>query len=1008
VRHPGLNRATATENVPLRLLRDRSPTLPAPLTTFIGRERALGEVVAAIRAHRLLTLTGPGGSGKTRLSIEAARHVADSFEEGVTWIELAAVTDPGLVPQTVAAAFGIRQQQCRGPGEAVAQYLGGRRMLVVLDNCEHVIEGAAELVTVLLRDAPQVHVLATSRERIAVAGERVWPVPPLGLPPRRARELDTVLASEAVRLFLDRAAAVVPAFSIDAATAAAIADICVRVDGIPLAIELAAARMNVLAPRQIADRLADSMALLTSGARTLPKRQRTLRAAIDWSYRLLTEPERTLFQRLSVFAGSFTLDAAESVCSDPLLPERDVLDLLAGLVDKSLVTVTEHDGEARYRMLDTVDQFATELLESEGDAHATRQRHAEHYALIVDLYGPQLCSAARRHVMPILDAEHDNIRAALDWTRVTPGCADLHHRFVAQLWWYWVHRVYWDEGLQRLSAAIALGAAGVDPARFATTLYGAGVLAWISGVFLQSRVWLERCIEMRRAQEGPGALGMALCALGPPMFDLGDRALALELVQEGVALTRRDAAPWDIAFALTSAYGYVHQAAGACDDAEQAYSEADQLWSEPADDWGRALTHNSIAVLSWRRGDLVRAAAYARAALGFVRGADDHWFASRTLQVLGYVALEHGDCETATRLLAGSEALREEVGARLMPFEVREWSRALEEARAALGPAAFDALWSSGVATDFDNAIDMALNVTAGAGETALVRQSSGAAPSPPPVAASAPAPAGVPAEPVRVQWPERDCELLIRGFGAIEVQRAGRTLTNEDWTYARPRELLFYLLCHEMGCTREQIGLDLWPDVSPARLRSSFHVTVHHLRRALGGADWVSFHEGRYRFDTARDFAYDVHHFERCMNEADALRSRTSAAGVAQRMQLLQSAVDVYRGAFLDDAGFGDWTLEPRDRLQRRFADGGVELASCHHAQGQFDEAVATCRVVLAHDNLDERAHRVLLQSLADTGRRAEAMRHYAVMLALFREELGIAPATETAALIERIGQNA
>ena len=1023
-----MNRVTAVELPPLRVLRDRSTTLPAPLTTFIGRERALSEVVAGVHSHRLLTLTGPGGSGKTRLAIEAAGRVADSFADGVVWIELAGVTDPALVQQTVAGAFGLRQQQGRAAADAVAEYLAARSTLVVLDNCEHVIEAAAEMVTGLLREAPHLHVLTTSRERFGVAGERVWPVPPLGLPPRRKRELDALLKSESVRLFLDRAAAVMPAFSMDYASACAIADICLRVDGIPLAIELAAARMNVLAPRQIADRLADSMSLLTTGARTLPKRQRTLRAAIDWSYRLLTETERTLFRRLSVFAGSFTLDAAEAVCTDQRLPETDVLDLLASLVDKSLVTVTERGGEARYRMLDTIDQYATELLEADGDAPATLRRHAEHYARIVDLYGPQLRSAARLHVMPVIDAEHENIRAALDWTRNTPGCADLHHRVVSQLWWYWVQGVFWDEGLQRLSAAIALGEHDVDPSRYATTLYGAGVLGWISGVFLQSRLWLEQCIEMRRSLDDPGALGLAMCALAPAAFDLGERAEAFTLVQQGMELTRQGSTPWDVAFALTTAYGYVHQAGGELDAAEEAYAEADRLWSDPADDWGRSLTHNSIAVLSWRRGDLARAEHYARAALNFVRCSGDRWFASRTLQVLGYVAVEQGDCATATRLLASSEALRSEVGARLMPFEVREWTRSIDNARRTLGTAVFTAEWSSGASLDFESAIDFALRAAAspsgaatesagpavpaaapssGApGAAAAGTQTAASVPAAPQAAArKAAAPrAAAPAKRSAPAWPGRDCELVIRGFGTVEVQRAGRALTNEDWTYARPRELLFYLLCNEAGCTKEQIGLDLWPDVSPARLRSSFHVTVHHLRRALGNAEWVSFSEGRYRFDVARDVAYDVHDFNRCIEEAQTLRARGPAADVAHRIQLLQSAIDLYRGDFLDDTSFGDWTLAERDRLHRRFADAAVELAGCYHAAAQFDEAAATSRALLARDNLDERAHRLLMESLAAAGRPAEAMRHHAVMVALFREELGIAPSRETTALIERI----
>jgi predicted ATPase/DNA-binding SARP family transcriptional activator len=993
-----LNRSTVVEKAPLRVVRDRVTSLPAPLTSFIGREKVLGEVVAAARVSRLLTLIGPGGSGKTRLAIEAARALADAFEDGVVWVELAAVTDASLVPQTLATALGIRHQPGRPPGDAVAEYLTARRAFIVLDNCEHVIDAAAELVVTLLRDVPHVHVLATSRERLTVPGERTWPVPPLGLPSRRARNAGDVLGSESVRLFLDRASAVLPAFAIDTATADAIADICVRVDGIPLAIELAAARMNVLTPRQIADRLADAMGLLTTGGRMLPKRQRTLRAAIDWSYGLLTEQERTLFRRLSVFAGSFSLDAAEAVCSDALLPECDVLDLLASLVDKSLVTVTEHEGEGRYRMLDTVDQYATELLEAEGDA-TTLERHAAHYARIVDLYAPRLRSAARPRIMPVLDAEHDNIRAALDWTRVTPGMAALHHRTVSQLWWYWLHRVLWDEGLHRLGAAIALGEKDVDPAVFTETLYGAGVVAWVSGVFLQSRMWLERCVAMRRELGEPGPLGMALCALGQPTHDLGQRDEALALVREGLALARQGASRWDLAVILTTAYGYVHHATGAWDEAERAYLEADALWSDPPDDWGRSLTRNSTAVVSWRRGDIDRAQAFARDALGFLRVAGDRWFASRTLQVMGYMSAQRGAARLAARLMAASESMRAEVGARLMSFEVPEWNRVIEHLRTRLGEDQFTAAWTEGAALDFDRATDLALSECTTAEVATPALDAPAAEPSVAPAArASATKRAPRPA------WPASECDLVIRALGPLEVRREGRVLTNEDWTYAKPRELLFHLLMNDAGSTKEQIGLDLWPEASPARLRSSFHVTVHHLRRALGAPEWIAFHDGRYRFEAARSVAFDVEQFEQWIDEAAALRASESPADAARRVELLQSAIDLYRGDFLDDAGFGDWSLEPRDRLRRRFADAAVDLAACYHAQQRYDQAAATCRAILARDNLDERAHRLLMQVLADSGRPADALRHHGVLVTLFREELGIAPSAETAALARRI----
>jgi predicted ATPase/DNA-binding SARP family transcriptional activator len=1019
-----VNRSSALEAPPLRVVRKAGAPLPAPLTAFIGREKALAEVGATIRSHRLVTLIGAAGAGKTRLCIEAARAASVEFEDGVVWVELAALTDATLVPQTVASALDIRHQPGRGAGDAVAEYLRGCHRLLVLDNCEHVIEEVAELVMTVLAGAPRVHVLTTSRERLAVTGERSWRVPPLGLPPRRARDLDTLLGAEAVRLFLDRASAVRPAFAVDAAGAAAIAEICTRLDGIPLAIELAAARMNVLTPQQIADRLADAMGLLTTGARTLPKRQRTLRSALDWSYRLLDERERLLFRRLSVFAGTFSLDAAEAVCGGADFPAADVLDTLAGLVDKSLIAVRERAGEARYRMLDAVDQYATELLDEEGDADAARRRHAEYYCAIVEAQAPALRTAARARAMAVLDAEYDNIREALDWTRDTPGCTALHLRMISQLWWYWVHRVLWDEGMQRFSAAAAMPGAGADAVAYAETLYGGGVMAWISGMHLQSRTWLERCVELRREQDDAGALGMALCALAQATLDLGDRTAALELAAQGLPLARAGCNRWDLALVLTSAYGYVHHATGQYDTAEQAYLEADALWTEPADDWGRSLARNSLAVIAWRRGDVERAHSYARDALALLRSGGDRWFASRTLQLLGFIALHQSHFDRAARLLAVSAALRSEVGARLMPFEVPESRRAVDAARTALGDVAFAEAWRAGGALDFEAALDLGMEqvielagaVQSGSSATDVAgagrKRGAGAKRGP-----DTDVPVAAPVPPVRSEQrsrigqpaagrtgaadagaPEAVAALTIRALGPLEVRRDGRVLTNEDWTYARPREMLFYLLSHEDGRTKEQIGLDLWPDASPAQLRSSFHVTMHHLRRTLGRSEWIAFHEGRYRFERVAPCSYDVDEFTTLVDAALA------ASDAARRIELLSSAVQLYRADFLEDAGFGAWTDVPRDRLRRRYADAALQLAAVHHAEGRFIDAEAACRALLARDNLDERAHRMLMATLADAGRPADAIRHFAVLTTLFREELGIAPSAETAALAERL----
>lgn len=974
------NPAVADPSRGARAGSERLAALPTPLTAFVGREKVLATVQEHVRSSRLVTLVGPGGCGKTRLCIEAARALEGQFDESVAWVELAALTDASLVAPTIALALGLRQQASQAPAEQLAAHLAGRRTLVVLDNCEHVIAEAAEVAGLLLAASPGVQVLATSRERLGVRGERSLQVPPLGLPSVAARDLDAVLGAEAVRLFLERATAVQPVFAVDEDAASAIAEICVRLDGIPLAIELAAARMNVLTPQQIAARLADSMALLTTGARTTPARQRTLRGAIDWSHQLLPEPERVLFRRLAVFGGTFSLDAAEAVCGDVVLPGHEVLDTLAGLADKSLVTVRERDGEARYRLLDAVRQYAAEQLDAAGETDALRQRHADFFAALVAHHAPQLRSPARPRAVALIDAELDNIRAALDWSRTTPGFALLHHRILASLWWYWLYRVLWDEGLQRFGLAIGAAMDGLPDDAVADTLYGAGMLAWLNGQHLQARVWLERCVALRRDNpSAAGNLGMALCSLAQATVDLGDVDSARALATEGLALARQHCAPWDVAASAT-ALGYVMQVTGDMDAAEEAYREADAIWSDPPDHWSRSLSRNSLAVLSWRRGRPDAAEAYARDSLAGVREIGDRWFAARTLLVLGFLALQRGDLRRAVAMMGASESMRREVGARLMPFEAPHWEQALNALRAALGPA-FDAAWHEATALVFAEAVEMALGDVAAPAVTALP-----AAPVTPPAAPVAPAASQPPAA------------VVIQALGTLRVWRDGRLLTNEDWTYSKPRELLMYLLSHPDGKTRDQIGLDLWPEASPARLRSSFHVTMHHVRRVLGAAEWVAYEGGRYRFVAAEATAYDVTSFLATLDRAAALDGEA-------RLQVLEEAVAVWQGDYLDDAGFGSWSDAVRDDLRRRFIDACIAAGTLHLAAGRADTAADRARRVLATDNLDERAHRLLMESHAAAGRSGDALRHFNTLTILFREELGAPPSPETAEIARRLG---
>src|SRR5829696_1005005 len=338
---------------------ERPPNnLPSALSSFVGREKEIAEVRRLLEDTRLLTLTGAGGCGKTRLALAAADELVEKFDEGVWMVDLAPLADPSLVPQAVASTLGVREQPGRSLTETLSGYLGSRKVLLVLDNCEHLVEACAKLAEVLLRSCPELRVLATSREALGITGEVTWLVPSLSLPDlRHLPAFESLPQYESARLFLERTAAVKPTFVLSEQNAGAVAQICYRLDGIPLAIELAAARRKVLSVEQIAERLEDTFGLLSAGGRTAVPRHRTLHATMDWSHELLPEEERALFRCLSVFAGGFTLEAVESVCAGEDLRSDEVLELLSHLVDKSLVMVREESGEARYRLLETVRQY---------------------------------------------------------------------------------------------------------------------------------------------------------------------------------------------------------------------------------------------------------------------------------------------------------------------------------------------------------------------------------------------------------------------------------------------------------------------------------------------------------------------------------------------------------------------------------------------------------------------------------------------------------------------------
>jgi predicted ATPase/DNA-binding SARP family transcriptional activator len=568
---PAADGAAATRRAVTRPL-SRLPTgvkesLRPEQTSFIGRRRELAEISQALGRTRLLTLTGPGGAGKTRLAYEAAAGLVDSYPEGVHVVELASLSRPELVPQTVASVLDVPLPETGSAEVALARQLAERRLLLVLDNCEHLLDASARLAAALLRSCPDVVVLATSREPLRVGGEVTWRTPSLALPNLRTLPPLRHLAElESVRLFVERARDAAPEFALDETTAPAVAEICVRLDGMPLALELAAARMSALAPAQIAARLDDALHVLGRGSRAAVTRQQTLHATLAWSHELLDEDERALFRRLAVFAGSMSLEAVEQVCGGGL----DVVDLLSRLVDKSLVQAEHADGTARYRLLETIRQFADQRLRDAGERAARVQAHRNWYVAFAAAHDPERAVGVVNDTPQALDVEHDNLRAALSSGLADDPAEAL--QLAVSLWRFWLARGHFAEGGRWLGATLAAA-----PAR--TPLRARALLA-------------AAAMEVRRGDGSDGALDLAVEAAAIMREFADDEALAeilhltgllawvddgaweraVRLVEESRSLAATAGAAGVVASA-THMLGVIALMRGAAEDAERYLSE---------------------------------------------------------------------------------------------------------------------------------------------------------------------------------------------------------------------------------------------------------------------------------------------------------------------------------------------------------------------------------------------------------------------------------------------------
>jgi non-specific serine/threonine protein kinase len=584
--------------------------LPSQLTSFIGREKEIATLQHLIEAQgggRLITLTGAGGSGKTRLALQVAGASLDIFPDGVWFIEFAPLSDPSLVLQNLLTTLGLSEQPGLSAFTIVSDFFRPKRALLILDNCEHLIDACAQLTNTLLRACPTLHILTTSREALGVAGEMLYLVPTLTTPDPAQADLVTLPYFEAVQLFVERAQIVLPGFALTTDNTLAVARVCHQLDGIPLALELAAARVKALRVEQIAARLAqhDQFRLLTRGSRTALPRHQTLHALIDWSYNLLSKPERLLLQRLSVYAGGCTLEAVEAVCAGKGVEADDILDLMMQLVSKSLVISEREQGqEVRYRMLETIREYARGRLIEAGNSEQIRGRHFEFFLQLAEQVEPYVREPQLPVYLNQLETEHDNLRAALEWSLAQANYGEAILRMTGALFPFWDQQDHGTEGRAWLARTLANPAAPSVGAARAKALYGAGCLAGAEGDITAARTFLEESVELWRALGTVGLVGLAhtLSFLGQMMRGLGDPATARAHISEAITLFREQHQQWGLAWALS----YMGMTLRDQEDFGLAYSfteESVALWRELGNQSGLAFAIRIRGNIAMRQGD---------------------------------------------------------------------------------------------------------------------------------------------------------------------------------------------------------------------------------------------------------------------------------------------------------------------------------------------------------------------------------------------------------------------
>jgi predicted ATPase/class 3 adenylate cyclase len=692
---------------PLRTLSELPHNLPLQLTSFIGRERELREIIALLAVNRLVTVAGPGGGGKTRIALTVAAEVLDEYTDGVWFVELAALKSPELVAQSISEVLTGPLGSGIATETQLVEALARRKLLIVIDNCEHLIEECARLAKLILGAAPEVKILATSRHVLSLGGEQVYRLAEMQLPSADKSTAAQAIQSEAVSLFVERAVARSQNFYLTDKNASAVVEVCRQLDGMPLAIELAASKLRVLTPEALVQRLGDRFGLLASPDRTEVGRQRTLRRAIEWSYDLLSADERELFLRLSVFQGSWNLEAAEFVCSGDVLHERCILDLLEQLVDKSLVTLDETSDESRYRMLQTLREFVTDLLPEDTSA-ATRTQLLRWLTQLVQKAEPLLTGPEQDVWLERLERELDNLRSALDWGLSQTGeVLQSSLTLTVSLSRFFLVRNLFKEGRMWLERAVA--ASDLSSVELKARLRNsAGILAMRDGDRERAKDLVQEAVDLFDQANDRKGLASALNNLGTLWRDLGDKQQAETYFDRSYSLFQQEGL--DSAAIALSNLALAVRDRGDLDRARALFEDSLAMHQESGDLWSVALCKGSLGELAMMRGDQATAKEHLSDALALSHDLKDSRNVGLTLSTLGALAVDAGDNERAAHLFAAGKKVLGDSGASVAAADTAIFQDQERHLLTNAWNAEVEKAWAEGSTMKLDRAVRYALS----------------------------------------------------------------------------------------------------------------------------------------------------------------------------------------------------------------------------------------------------------------------------------------------------------